>query len=135
MTTTTPVELTTVYRIVDTTADDAVVYQFAVYEMADYAWQALNADQPVDAPTRYGLRTAHLDAEGNEHTPCQCESIEHASPDQRGLPEEFATDERTGTGHPEYRVAAGSRRAFWVGEVCDECADTHLASYLIPEEN
>lgn len=34
-------------------------------------------------------------------------------------------------GHLHMRVPAGQKRAQHVGRVCDECADTHMKSYLV----
>lgn len=61
-------------------------------------------------------------------TPCNCEHVRHSTsqvvPEHRGLPRD---------GHPEYVVPAGRQRAHWVGEICDTCASTCLADYLVKE--
>lgn len=49
---------------------------------------------------------------------CGCENTSH-------FPEDG------GKGHPYGGVPAGQRRAEHVGPVCDDCADTHMADYLI----
>lgn len=48
---------------------------------------------------------------------CQCEHADH---------------ERGASGHRYLGVRAGARRAQYVGLICDECADGHLADYLVP---
>lgn len=49
---------------------------------------------------------------------CQCEHLCH----------------ETGDGHAYLAVPAGSRRAEFVGPICDECADTHMSIWVIPED-
>jgi len=36
-----------------------------------------------------------------------------------------------GGGHPHMAVVAGKRKAQHVGRVCDDCASTHMAEYLV----
>lgn len=50
---------------------------------------------------------------------CQCEHADHEPP---------------AAAHPYLRVRAGTRRAQHVGPVCDECADSHLADYILDAE-
>lgn len=50
---------------------------------------------------------------------CQCEHISH--------------EQSAATAHPYLGVPAGTRRADYVGRVCDECAKGHLAEYLISD--
>lgn len=50
--------------------------------------------------------------------PCECEDVSH-------FPEDG------GKGHPHGQASAGQRRAEHVGLICDDCADTHMADYLI----
>ena len=59
---------------------------------------------------------------------CGCESAHHFDY-PRGLPEWGAR-----TSHEYLAVPAGTRRAYWVGEVCDHCADDHLTGYLVTDE-
>lgn len=47
---------------------------------------------------------------------CQCEHVDH---------------ETLATGHPYMRARAGRRRAEHVGPICDDCADGHLAPYVL----
>ncbi len=45
---------------------------------------------------------------------CGCEHVDH----------------ETGAKHVMFGVPAGTQRALYVGEVCDECARTCMAAYL-----
>lgn len=52
---------------------------------------------------------------------CQCEHADHEQPARS---------------HPYLAVPAGTHRADYVGPVCDDCAQGHLADYLLnPEGN
>lgn len=62
-------------------------------------------------------------------TACGCEHVRHFTPDNS--PTEFA--EWVRDGHPYMAVAAGSQRAYHVGEICNVCATTCMADYLIEE--
>jgi len=33
-------------------------------------------------------------------------------------------------GHQYHSVPAGEKVAWWVGEICDDCADTHMSRYI-----
>lgn len=67
---------------------------------------------PVTDPvTLFGVHTSSCPV-----VMCQCEHADH---------------ERGATGHRYLGVRAGSRRAQHVGLICDECADGHLAGYLV----
>jgi len=57
---------------------------------------------------------------GNPHPrqACGCEHVDHY---------------RGGSGHPYLRAEATGKRALHVGYVCDECAETHMAEYLLKE--
>lgn len=59
-------------------------------------------------------------------TRCQCEHVRHFP--QASEPE-FADIPRDG--HAYQAVDAGEHRAMFVGEVCDTCAATCVADYLI----
>jgi hypothetical protein len=61
---------------------------------------------------------------------CQCEHVSHET-------DAYARSEwpeLAGTGHAYMSVPAGTRRAQFVGPVCDECADTHMRPYLTGED-
>jgi hypothetical protein len=62
-------------------------------------------------------------------TNCQCESVHHFGPEELfdGPRDHFLA----ATGHAYMAVpATPGWRAEWVGEVCQECATTHLAEYV-----
>lgn len=66
----------------------------------------------TDAVSLVGVHTATCPV-----VMCQCEHADH---------------DRGATGHRYLGVRAGTRRAQYVGLICDECATGHLADYLIP---
>lgn len=79
-----------------------------------------NSERPRFKTMRY---TVGMTANQNSPTPspvetpmCQCEHIDHHERD----------------GHYYLGVHAGSRRAEYVGPICDDCATGHLADYLLP---
>lgn len=55
---------------------------------------------------------------GEPENPCNCEHESH-------FPEDGGTE------HAHMAVPAGDRSAQHVGPVCDECADGHIAEYLV----
>lgn len=62
-------------------------------------------------------------------TPCYCESVHHFP--ATTLPGELAKADGAGTGHGYMAVpATRGRSARWVGEICEDCATTHMAPYL-----
>ena len=74
----------------------------------------------TDPETNFGVHVASCPFEDLQAaTPCQCEDISH---------------EPGGGGHRPLAAPAGTARAMHVGAVCDECAQTHMAEYLLTAE-
>lgn len=48
---------------------------------------------------------------------CQCEHIDHETPNEQV--------------HPPHAVEAGTETAMLVGPICDDCANGHLAEYVM----
>lgn len=83
----------------------------------DSLWAVLEAAEEALGEVLKRVRPAN---------PCNCESVHHYTVEDVPEHSEYPRD-----GHPFMAVPAGSRRAWGVGEVCDACADTHMAPYLI----
>lgn len=83
-------------------------------------WAALEAAEEALGDVLQRVRPAN---------PCNCESVHHYTVEDVPDHPEYPRD-----GHPFMAVPAGSRRAWGVGEVCDDCANTHMAPYLQPAE-
>lgn len=77
------------------------------------------ANHDVDEPLRARVELLYsmvLEGPGFDQARCQCEHGDH---------------EAGGGGHPGLAWPAGVRLAMYVGRVCDGCAVTHLAEYLV----
>lgn len=75
----------------------------------------MNAPKPVRPSSVVDLETPHGQAMAGLR-PCQCEHESHF---------------HEGPGHPYQRADSGDARAAFVGPVCDLCALTCMADYLL----
>lgn len=67
-------------------------------------------------------KIGHALPAGHSTELCNCEHVCH-----------FPEDSPGSEWHAFLAVPAGLQRADYVGAICDDCARTHMAEYLLPE--
>lgn len=73
---------------------------------------------------------AYLARQAAKPRPCFCESVHHFTLDE--LPGELRNSEGVGTGHDYMAVpSTPDREAVWIGPVCEQCATSHMAPYMV----